>query len=586
MRCLTTSQVKYLIVKKIKSIFSYNNYTRVKKMPNHCETFNCALDDLDFNKDYLKRFNADEILGNIFTFINRKIKIDITKTWNDTEISKHWRDNLHYFDYTYILAEAYLKKEDDKYYDKYKELIESWIDNNPINKKDVWHPLTASIRLINWIAGYKLFYNAIKKDAEFEQKLIKSIYIHYRYIYDNMEDCFSGYNYFENIRALIAGSLFFEQHEKVKKFAGELNTIMKTQILKDGFHFELSPMYHNIVLEGLIKIKYWFDNADIKIKEEVLPYIKKMLDCSYSIETDMGRLPLFNNCAINISKNLDSLIHTVEKYWNLKAGPKISFKYSGYFILEQGNKKAVISCGKLGAHYLSHRAHCDALSYELAVDGKPFIVNSGTYQYDEEKWKNCFRSTEAHNTVSINNTQQFQCAGSFKAAKRISRPEGALIDMPNGSLTFRGSYFNCKNDFHMRCILWATEDILLVLDKVIVKKNTEINNYIHAHPDYQIRRSKHWDVIKNSVKFAEIQPIFSEYQDLLFGEETNGWYAPEFGIKVRNNVLEIRGKTEKPYSGYIIDFGNNNITIKKDSEIILMEYGGKIKVIDLKYIGL
>ena len=46
------------------------------------------------------------------------------------------------------------------------------------------------------------------------------------------------------------------------------------QILRDGLHFELSPMYHNMMLEGLIKIKYWLDNTGKDIKEELLPYKK------------------------------------------------------------------------------------------------------------------------------------------------------------------------------------------------------------------------------------------------------------------------------------------------------------------------
>ena len=176
--------------------------------------------------------------------------------------------------------------------------------------------------------------------------------------------------------------------------------------------------------------------------------------------------------------------------------------------------------------------------------------------------------------------------GSFKAAKRLARSEGDFLTMPNGQKVFKGHYFNYKNDFQRRCILWVTDDVLLVLDRVITKKNTNIKNYIHLHPNYQIKRGRYWDVYKDGEIIAEIQPIFSEFQNLFFGDEENGWYAPEFGIKVRNYVLEIHGKSEKPYNGYVIDFGKNDLNIKKDSEIILLEYGKKIRIIDLKYIGL
>ena len=38
------------------------------------------------SEEYLKRFNSYEILDNIFTFLNRKIKIDTVNSWNAPEI--------------------------------------------------------------------------------------------------------------------------------------------------------------------------------------------------------------------------------------------------------------------------------------------------------------------------------------------------------------------------------------------------------------------------------------------------------------------------------------------------------------------
>ena len=97
-------------------------------------------------------------------------------------------------------------------------------------------------------------------------------------------------------------------------------------------------------------------------------------------------------------------MHTAEKYWAIKPSPKTKFKYGGYYIYQQENKKMIIDSGKLSPPNLAHHEHCDALSYELAIDGQPFIVNSGTYQYEEGKWRDFFRSTSSHNTLLINNT--------------------------------------------------------------------------------------------------------------------------------------------------------------------------------------
>jgi len=47
------------------------------------------------------------------------------------------------------------------------------------------------------------------------------------------------------------------------------------------------------------------------------------------------------------------------------------------------------------------------------------IVNCGTYAY-QCKERSFFRSTAAHNTVMVNDTEQSQCWGAFRMAKRSS----------------------------------------------------------------------------------------------------------------------------------------------------------------------
>lgn len=59
------------------------------------------------------------------------------------------------------------------------------------------------------------------------------------------------------------------------------------------------------------------------------------------------------------------------------------------------------------------------------------IVNCGTYAY-QCKERSSFRSTAAHNTVMVNDTEQSQCWGAFRMAKRskvnvISESENTIV---------------------------------------------------------------------------------------------------------------------------------------------------------------
>ena len=54
-------------------------------------------------------------------------------------------------------------------------------------------------------------------------------------------------------------------------------------------------------------------------------------------------------------------------------------KDSGFYIFKNGPWKLVVDAGQPGPAYIPGHAHCDAMSYELFKDGKPVLMNCGTY---------------------------------------------------------------------------------------------------------------------------------------------------------------------------------------------------------------
>jgi uncharacterized heparinase superfamily protein len=237
---------------------------------------NFLIPELDFDQKYLARFDIEEILNNQFTFINIKNKVDLSKAWNNTGLQQLWRYNLHYFEYAFKLAYEYNRGSNQRlYYNEYKRLLENWIDNNPFGYGDGWHPYTISLRISNWISVYQVFQNEIKIVLDFDKKIKESIQLQYRYLKNNLEKDVLGNHYFENIKTLIIGSIFFNDFEIKDKLKKELLKQLDEQVLEDGMHFELSPMYHKIILEDLIKIAYWLKNDSIY--DRLISYIQKMI---------------------------------------------------------------------------------------------------------------------------------------------------------------------------------------------------------------------------------------------------------------------------------------------------------------------
>lgn len=86
-----------------------------------------------------------------------------------------------------------------------------------------------------------------------------------------------------------------------------------------------------------------------------------------------------------------------------------TFGYPGFGIFGYRSERCYLlfRCGSVGQDSWGGHAHNDQLSFELAIDGVPFVVDPGTYLYTPAKdQRNRFRSTSMHNTLSLPDREQ------------------------------------------------------------------------------------------------------------------------------------------------------------------------------------
>ena len=62
--------------------------------------------------------------------------------------------------------------------------------------------------------------------------------------------------------------------------------------------------------------------------------------------------------------------------------------------------------------------HADTFSYELRINGLPFVVDTGISTYNKNCRRQYERSTIAHNTVSVDNKDSSRVWGGFRVGKR------------------------------------------------------------------------------------------------------------------------------------------------------------------------
>lgn len=436
---------------------------------------------LDFDPVFIARYNVDEFSEGKVTFLHETEKIDWKGRWEAPNRSPLWNFNLHYFEFLTAYVNAYKVTQDKKYIKAIEESIDGWIANNPISDGgNGWTAYTISLRIVYWFSClFKLWDDF---DEQFRERMINSLYAQYVYLANHLEKDILANHYFEDLKALILCSIVFNDHKMLKAALKEFKNQCRTQILSDGMHCELSPMYHKIMLEALLRTAVALRSVN-KGDKEIESYIQPMVDAAYSIEEGLDRIPLFNDGGNNVAKSLEALLQTVRDEFHISPEYKAQFPVSGYYIFKQSTWKMIVDAGAPGPKYNSGHAHCDAMSFELFHSGKPVVVNCGTYAY-QCKERPFFRSTSAHNTAMVEGVEQSECWSIFRMGKCCR-----IVDVKAGNKSIAIHILDKSRNILKRTIK-IDDHRIQITDKSPGKKIVSFLHVIGTNPEIMEGQSK------------------------------------------------------------------------------------------------
>ena len=182
-----------------------------------------------------------------FKFLNKEFTLKVSEDWNAKNQDKLWLYNLHYFDDLNAINS-------EQRTDWHSNLIQNWIENNPLGFGNGWEPYPSSLRIVNWV---KWFLLDLKSNNNVNQMWLDSLVIQTRFLSQNLEYHLLGNHLFTNAKALVFAGLFFNGKESDYWYqlgVSIVNRELSEQVLSDGGNFELSPMYHAIFLEDLLDL--------------------------------------------------------------------------------------------------------------------------------------------------------------------------------------------------------------------------------------------------------------------------------------------------------------------------------------------
>lgn len=336
--------------------------------------------------------------------------------WDDPEIAKLWRYNLHYFDD--LVSYGWRDRTA-----LHARLILRWIAENPPASGTAWEPYPLSRRIVNWIkwlcAGNAPVPGMVESLAKQTQWLTRRLEYH-----------LLGNHLFANAKALVFAGVFFTGETASKWFAtGDaiLKRELGEQMLPDGAHFELSTMYHSLAVEDLldlINILVASDDRDAPprkaLAERCRTHAASALGWMLGMRHPDGEIAFFNDAAIGIAPAPDELADygAALEIRPRRFGKVSHFAHSGYIHAERGQATLLADVARIGPDYLPGHAHADTLSFELSLGLERFLVNGGTSLYGTSPERNRQRGTAAHNTVIVDGENSSEVWAGFRVGRR------------------------------------------------------------------------------------------------------------------------------------------------------------------------
>jgi hypothetical protein len=249
---------------------------------------------------------------------------------------------------------------------------------------------------------------------------------------------------------------------------------------------------------------------------------------------------------------------------------------SGYVVLGNGDgDRAVFDAGPVAPAHLPGHAHADVLSFVLWAEGRPVVVDPGSFTYTGPM-RDRFRSTAAHNTVEVDGHDQCEFWSDFRAAylpevmPAVVQRHGEVVVVTAGHNGYRRLTDPVT---HHRSLVWWPGVGLVVVDLLRARQPHRVRSALHLTPGERLTFSLHAGPFRIEALGASPRP-----------RGASGLYSPYLGASVEAPVVEdVRTiEPEAPFGWSLLREGAAVTELSRE-RIVLVRDGHEPAVIPLRW---
>jgi len=377
-----------------------------------------------------------------------------------------WEPNRHH--QLVVLGRAYRATGELGYAQAVVAQWERWLEQCPFGLGINWRsPLELAIRLINWVWTLDLIAPAGVVTPRLQERILSAAHLHLWEISRKYSRGSSANNHrIGEAAGVYVGSCYFHELRGAPRWREQSRQMLCAEMLAqtypDGGTREQAMGYQLFVLQFFVLAAALARRVGDEFPATYGARLREMFEFVGALREGGDHLPMLGDSDDGYVLDLDADPHDVRPWLAIGAvllrepklkcragpyaegahwllGPESEAEYarletfasprplvsrafanSGYYLLQSGpcDSPARISvlfdCGRLGFRSIAAHGHADALSVTLRAFGRDVLVDPGTYDYfTYPTWRDYFRSTRAHNTVTVDDLDQSVMLGPF-----------------------------------------------------------------------------------------------------------------------------------------------------------------------------
>ncbi|MDQ3816744.1 MAG: heparinase II/III family protein [Acidobacteriota bacterium] len=436
-----------------------------------------------------------------------------------------WELNRH--QYFKTLGRAYWLTRDERYAQGFAAHIKDWMDRNPPKLGINWaSSLEVAFRSISWLWALHLFRRSPALTPELFLRVLKFLYVHARHVETYLSTYFSPNTHLtgEALGLFYLGTVLPEFRAAARwRETGKniLTAQLDCHVKPDGVYFEQSTYYHRYTTDFYTHLLILMERSGDRVPDNLREKLTLLLDhlmyitrpdgtTPYFGDDDGGRLMMLDEREtfdFRAALSTGAALFSRSDYKGLRSFDRLAaeepaeasraFAEGGYYVMRDGwareSNYLMIDCGPHGTLNCGH-AHSDALSFELAARGRTLLVDPGTYTYTTSvELRDLFRSSAAHNTLTVDNESSSVPAGAFTWGETARCRLRAWVSRE------RFDFFEGEHDgyerlsdpvTHVRSIFFLKNDYWIMRDRAQAEGEHDYELHFHFSP--QADSMKDW----------------------------------------------------------------------------------------------